>query len=240
MNKNEKFVITINREVGSGGRTIGEIVAAKLGVTFYDKGVIDALCKKYNLSVKEIESLKGRKHDWWSDFLRVLGYVEENTSSVINEPDLLNASEVKALYTDCNEITVTVSDAATKSDNCDWTWTRTYTIKDAYDNTATNSMSVLGSDQTAPALKATAEWPTDITGQDNCFANADTTGLKDASEIKALYEDCSNITVTVSDNATATDNCGSNLLSGFESLFFIQVDVQIHTVCRLVERTVER
>ena len=59
MNKNEKFVITINREVGSGGRTIGEIMAAKLGVTFYDKGVIDALCKKYNLSVKEIESLKG-------------------------------------------------------------------------------------------------------------------------------------------------------------------------------------
>jgi len=64
MNKNEKFVITINREVGSGGRTIGEIMAAKLGVTFYDKGVIDALCKKYNLSVKEIESLKGREHDW--------------------------------------------------------------------------------------------------------------------------------------------------------------------------------
>ena len=94
MNKNEKFVITINREVGSGGRTIGEIVAAKLGVTFYDKGVIDALCKKYNLSVKEIESLKGREHDWWSDFLRVLGFVEENTSSVINEPDLLNASDV--------------------------------------------------------------------------------------------------------------------------------------------------
>ena len=94
MNKNEKFVITINREVGSGGRTIGEIMAAKLGVTFYDKGVIDALCKKYNLSVKEIESLKGREHDWWSDFLRVLGFVEENTSSVINEPDLLNASDV--------------------------------------------------------------------------------------------------------------------------------------------------
>jgi cytidylate kinase len=94
MNKNEKFVITINREVGSGGRTIGEIVAAKLGVTFYDKGVIDALCKKYNLRGEEIESLKGREHDWWSDFLRVLGFVKENTSSVINEPDLLNASDV--------------------------------------------------------------------------------------------------------------------------------------------------
>ena len=27
MNKNEKFVITINREVGSGGRTIGLTLA---------------------------------------------------------------------------------------------------------------------------------------------------------------------------------------------------------------------
>ena len=37
MNKNEKFVISINRELGSGGRTVGEILARKLGVSFYDK-----------------------------------------------------------------------------------------------------------------------------------------------------------------------------------------------------------
>ena len=29
MNKNEKFVITINRELGSGGRTVGRILAEK-------------------------------------------------------------------------------------------------------------------------------------------------------------------------------------------------------------------
>ncbi len=32
MNKNEKFVIAINREVGSGGRTVGRKLAEKLGV----------------------------------------------------------------------------------------------------------------------------------------------------------------------------------------------------------------
>ena len=32
MNKNERFVITINRELGSGGRTVGRILAEKLGV----------------------------------------------------------------------------------------------------------------------------------------------------------------------------------------------------------------
>ena len=55
MNKNEKFVITINREIGSGGRTVGSKLAEKLGVPFYDKALIEALIKKYNLSVEEIE-----------------------------------------------------------------------------------------------------------------------------------------------------------------------------------------
>ena len=47
MNRNEKFVISINRELGSGGRTIGEILAHKLGVSFYDKALIKALEEKY-------------------------------------------------------------------------------------------------------------------------------------------------------------------------------------------------
>ena len=42
MNKNEKFVITINRELGSGGRTVGRILAEKLGVPYYDKALIKA------------------------------------------------------------------------------------------------------------------------------------------------------------------------------------------------------
>jgi cytidylate kinase len=73
MNKNEKFVITINRELGSGGRTIGRILAEKLGVPFYDKVLIKTLEEKYNLSTEEIERMKGRSSNWWSDFERVVG-----------------------------------------------------------------------------------------------------------------------------------------------------------------------
>ena len=36
MNKNSKFVITINRELGSGGRTVGRKLAELLGVKYYD------------------------------------------------------------------------------------------------------------------------------------------------------------------------------------------------------------
>ena len=72
MNKNEQFVITINRELGSGGHTVGRLLAEKLGVPFYDKAVIKALQEKYNLTIAEIERLKGRKHSWWADVERIL------------------------------------------------------------------------------------------------------------------------------------------------------------------------
>ena len=72
MNKNEQFVITINRELGSGGRTVGRLLAEKLGVPFYDKAVVKALQEKYNLTVEEIERMKGRKHSWWDEVERIL------------------------------------------------------------------------------------------------------------------------------------------------------------------------
>ncbi len=72
MNKQEKFVITINRELGSGGRTVGRKLAEKLGVEFYDKAIIKAMTEKYNLSVEEVEKLKGRSHSWWSEFKRMV------------------------------------------------------------------------------------------------------------------------------------------------------------------------
>jgi len=37
----EKKIITISREFGSGGRTIGHLVAEKLGIPFYDKELVE-------------------------------------------------------------------------------------------------------------------------------------------------------------------------------------------------------
>ena len=67
MNKNEKFVITINREVGSGGRTVGRLLAEKLGVKYCDKAVIDGLTQKFGLSPERIEEIKAQKKSWWND-----------------------------------------------------------------------------------------------------------------------------------------------------------------------------
>lgn len=68
MNKNSKFVITLNRELGSGGRTVGRKLAEKLGVKYYDKALIKGLTQEFGLSVEQIEKIKAQKKSWWNEF----------------------------------------------------------------------------------------------------------------------------------------------------------------------------
>ena len=82
MDKNQKFVITINRELGSGGRTIGKMLAEKLGVSFYDKALIKELEKNFNLNKEEIERLKGSKTQWWREFINAAMYMGQNMNEV--------------------------------------------------------------------------------------------------------------------------------------------------------------
>ncbi len=50
-----KRIITISREFGSGGRFIGEEVAKKLGITYYDKNMISQIAEKSGLSPEYIQ-----------------------------------------------------------------------------------------------------------------------------------------------------------------------------------------
>ena len=51
----EKKIITISREFGSGGRTIGRAVADQLGIPFYDKELVDHVALESGFSPKYIE-----------------------------------------------------------------------------------------------------------------------------------------------------------------------------------------
>lgn len=51
----EKKIITISREFGSGGRTIGRLVAEKLGIPFYDKGLVDQVALESGFAPKFVE-----------------------------------------------------------------------------------------------------------------------------------------------------------------------------------------
>ena len=99
MDKNVKFVITINRELGSGGRTVGRKLAERLGVEFYDKAVIKRLEEQYHLTVEEIERLKGQKQGWWSDIKRIMFVSPSMHSNYYiprkgDEPDMLDTDQL--------------------------------------------------------------------------------------------------------------------------------------------------
>ena len=51
----EKKIITISREFGSGGRTIGHLVAQKLGIPFYDKELVDQVALESGFAPKYVE-----------------------------------------------------------------------------------------------------------------------------------------------------------------------------------------
>ena len=51
----EKKIITISREFGSGGRTIGHEVANKLGIPFYDKELVEQVALESGFAPKFVE-----------------------------------------------------------------------------------------------------------------------------------------------------------------------------------------
>lgn len=50
-----KRIITISRQCGSGGHTIGKLVAERLGVAFYDKEIVNIVAKRSGLSPQVVE-----------------------------------------------------------------------------------------------------------------------------------------------------------------------------------------
>ena len=45
----KKNIITISRQFGSGGRTVGHLVAEKLGIPFYDKELVEQIAVESGL-----------------------------------------------------------------------------------------------------------------------------------------------------------------------------------------------
>ncbi|WP_432628525.1 AAA family ATPase [Brotaphodocola sp.] len=60
----KKRIVTISREFGSGGRFIGEEVAKKLGIAYYDKNLINQIAQQSGLApeyIQESAELSPRK-----------------------------------------------------------------------------------------------------------------------------------------------------------------------------------
>ena len=69
----EKFVINIGRQLGSGGKPVGEIIARRLGIKLYDKELINLAARESGLcpDIFEKADEKGRK----GVFATLVGYL---------------------------------------------------------------------------------------------------------------------------------------------------------------------
>lgn len=56
------YIITIGRQFGSGGREIGQIIADRLGISFYDKELIRIASRESGLRQEFFEKVDEKKH----------------------------------------------------------------------------------------------------------------------------------------------------------------------------------
>lgn len=68
--ENRKFIITINREAGTGGHEIAEKVSEMLNIKLYDKTFLAHILEKFKLTPEEAEEIKASKPNWWTEFCR--------------------------------------------------------------------------------------------------------------------------------------------------------------------------
>ena len=68
MNREEKFVITISRQFGTGGHEIGAELARRLGVKLLDKQILNEVAKRNRVVEEAMEKINSRNPLWRDDF----------------------------------------------------------------------------------------------------------------------------------------------------------------------------
>lgn len=82
----DKRIIAISREYGSGGRHIGELLAADLGMPFYDKEIITMASEKSGLSAGFIEKSDESIPSTFLHNLKYSGYTSYDSISFYDTP----------------------------------------------------------------------------------------------------------------------------------------------------------
>ena len=63
----KNFIVTINREFGSGGREIGFKLGELLNVKVYDKAILESIDEKFHITDQQAEEIKSKKFTWWDE-----------------------------------------------------------------------------------------------------------------------------------------------------------------------------
>lgn len=118
MNTQKEFVITISRELGSGGRTIGRLLAQKLNVRYSDKELIHGLQQKFSLTTSGIENLKGQKKNWFNDFIQLVAPAPDASMFVEAGSQYIKEFRADLTTDDIHEAEVEIIKAIAEEGSC--------------------------------------------------------------------------------------------------------------------------
>ena len=110
---NDPFIITISREIGSGGGSVGRKLAEKLNVKYINKQLLQALQEKFNLTKSGIEHLRNKKKNWFTDLFEQASPAPKATMEVGGytfSREFPDAVTVKDIYEAEKEILNAIAD----------------------------------------------------------------------------------------------------------------------------------
>jgi len=98
MKLNSPFVITISRQLGSGGAYIGKKLAENLNIFYADREIINMAAKQLSVFEEDLQSRDEKVSSFWQSFLQSYAFVNPysyNTNPQINPTDkeLFNAEK---------------------------------------------------------------------------------------------------------------------------------------------------
>jgi len=71
------FVITISRQLGSGGAYIGQQLAKKLNIFYADREIICHVAKKLSVLEEDLESRDEKIRSFWQSFLQLCAFASD-------------------------------------------------------------------------------------------------------------------------------------------------------------------
>ena len=99
----KKFIITINRECGTGGGEIARLLGEKLGVKVYGRTILEAVAKQFGITLEEMDRIKAKRSNWWTEFCHfyqqfgAVGYTSGYTPDTLAKP-----TPVSVYYAEAN------------------------------------------------------------------------------------------------------------------------------------------
>lgn len=98
VNIKDKFIISIGREFGSGGKYIGQELAKRLNVKFYDNELLTKVSEDYHIDMEMLEKVdEKQKSSFWYGFATNYVFSNNNEVSPVSADDNLFLKQAKII-----------------------------------------------------------------------------------------------------------------------------------------------